>query len=65
MVALPSSGARQTDRRQTDLQEGHVVLQQGLGIADVLFGSYKYKWNHALVVVVEREREIKSKSVLS
>lgn len=34
--------------RLTNLEIGHVVLQQSLSVADVLLGSHKYKGNHAL-----------------
>lgn len=33
----------------TNLEVGHMVLQQSLGIADVFFGSNEHKWNHTLI----------------
>lgn len=33
----------------TNLEIGHMVLQQSLGIADVLFGSHEHKRNHTLI----------------
>lgn len=33
----------------TNLEIRHMVLQQSLSIADVLFSSHKHKGNHALM----------------
>lgn len=43
----------------TYLEIGHVVLQQSLSIADVLFSSHEHKGNHALVKY--RDGEMKSR----
>lgn len=36
-------------RGLTNLEIGHMVLQQSLSIADVLFSSHEHKGNHALI----------------
>lgn len=44
-AVVPSTGK---NGRLTNLEIGHVVLQQSLSVADVLLGSHKHKGNHAL-----------------
>lgn len=44
-AVVPSTGKK---GRLTNLEIGHVVLQQSLSVADVLLGSHKHKGNHAL-----------------
>lgn len=48
----PSTGER---RGLTHLEIGHMVLQQSLCIADVLFSSHKHEGNHALIKHKEGE----------
>lgn len=44
-AVVPSTGKNAS---LTNLEIGHVVLQQSLSVADVLLGSHKHKGNHAL-----------------
>lgn len=51
----PSTGEHEGS---TNLEIGHMVLQQSLSVADVLFSSHKHEGNHALIK--HKEGEMKS-----
>lgn len=52
MVVSPSTGEHGAS---THLEIGHMVFQQRLSIADVLFSSHEDKGNHTLKTTPDRE----------